>query len=214
MSSSPLKPNSRDLADRGSSAAGVAVLAALLAFVARSDSFGPRPGEIHVERETTIRLALAPPPAPQPEPAPQVQEEQPIPELTPPQPEEEPPVEEPPAAEVPPVEEPPPVMEGEAGTHDAARVEWIVELRRRIEENKFYPGAARYTREAGTVTLNVRISRDARIEGVEVVRNTGSALLAEGARTILRRAGATPLGTNRLPEAIEVEVPITYRVSD
>ena len=71
MSSSPPSPNNRDLADRVSSAAGIAVLAAILAFVARSDSFGPRPGGIHVERETTIRLALAPPPPAQPEPAPQ-----------------------------------------------------------------------------------------------------------------------------------------------
>ena len=209
MSSSPPSPNTRDLADRVSSAAGIAVLAAILAFVARSDSFGPRPGGIHVERETTIRLALAPPPPAPPEPAPQAQEEASIPEPPPPQPEEEPPVE-----EIPPIEEPAPVIEGEAGTREAVRVEWIARLRRRIEENKFYPGAARYTREAGTVTLNVRISRDARIERVEVVRNTGSALLAEGARTILRRAGATPLDTNRLPEGIEVEIPITYRTGN
>lgn len=209
MSSSPPNPSKLDLADRGSSVAGMAVLAALLALVARSDSFGPRPGGIHVERETTIRLALAPPRALQPEPAPQAREESPIPEPPPPAPKEEPP-----AAEIPPVEEPLPVTEGEAGTHDAERVEWIAQLRRRIEENKFYPGAARYTREAGTVTMSVRIGHDARIERVEVIRNTGSALLAEGARTILRRAAATPLSTNSLPEAIEVEIPITYRVGD
>ncbi|MBU1693816.1 MAG: energy transducer TonB [Verrucomicrobia bacterium] len=228
MSSSPRSLNNRrdrpDHADRTSSAVGLAIVLAGWAWLMGRDSIGPRPGEVRLFPETVLRLALAPvsavatpPPPPSPEPEPEPPPE-PAPEpddtlaLAPPEPEPE--IVEsllepaPALAEQPPMEN-----EREAGRADALRVEWISELRRRIEENKFYPGAARYSEESGTVTLRVQISPSAEIERVEILENTGSALLAAGARAILRRAAATPLGTNRLPEGMQVQVPITYRMT-
>ncbi|NCA82664.1 MAG: TonB family protein [Opitutae bacterium] len=64
----------------------------------------------------------------------------------------------------------------------------------------------------GTVRLRVEIGPTAEIGSVQILENTGSALLAEGARSILRRAAATPLGTNALASGFQVDVPITYRL--
>lgn len=102
--------------------------------------------------------------------------------------------------------------EGEQGREDAIRTEWLGELRRRIEQNKYYPGAARYSREAGTVWVRVVIGKDGMIGPLDIRENTGSDFLAEGARGILRRAAAEPLGTNMLPGGFFVDVPITYRL--
>ncbi len=206
MSLSPHSRNNTDFADRASSAIGAITLLAMLAVFVNTSSFGPRIGEARVFPETTLQIALMPAaPAPDLEPEPEPDQ---IPELAPT------PVEPPPEPEEDPVPEVQSVVEreGEAGIEDAIRVEWMARLRRRIEENKFYPGAARYARESGTVMLSIEIGTDARIGRVEVVENSGSALLAEGAQAILRRVAAAPLDTNRLSSPIRVEVPITYRM--
>ena len=233
MSSSPRNPTepARDVADGLSAAAAWALVLALGAGIAefggRRD-WSPAPGEIRIFPEMTVTFAPAPMPAvveaPPPEPAPE-----PPPEIVPePAPE---PVPEPMAApELEPVPEPeavpPPDMEpapaaaaqpaveqaGDSGEADAIRAEWLSELRRRIEQSKFYPGAARYSRETGTVLLRVDIGPAAEIGEARILENSGSALLAKGAREILRRAAETPLGTNALPNGFQVDVPITYRI--
>ena len=233
MSSSPRNPTepARDVADGLSAAAAWALVLALGAGIAefggRRD-WSPAPGEIRIFPEMAVTFAPAPMPAvveaPPPEPAPE-----PPPEIVPePAPE---PVPEPMAApELEPVPEPeavpPPDMEpapaaaaqpaveqaGDSGEADAIRAEWLSELRRRIEQSKFYPGAARYSRETGTVLLRVDIGPAAEIGEARILENSGSALLAKGAREILRRAAETPLGTNALPNGFQVDVPITYRI--
>ena len=233
MSSSPRNPTepARDVADGLSAAAAWALVLALGAGIAefggRRD-WSPAPGEIRIFPEMTVTFAPAPMPAvveaPPPEPAPE-----PPPEIVPePAPE---PVPEPMAApELEPVPEPeavpPPDMEpapaaaaqpaveqaGDSGEADAIRAEWLSELRRRIEQSKFYPGAARYSRETGTVLLRVDIGPAAEIGEARILEKSGSALLAKGAREILRRAAETPLGTNALPNGFQVDVPITYRI--
>lgn len=241
MSSSPRNPTepARDVAD-GLSA--VAAWALVLALGAGLDEFGGRrdwnlePGEIRIFPEMTVTLAPAPMPAvaeaPPPEPV-----AKPPPEIIPepalepePEPEPEPlpePVAEPEPAPVPePAVVPPPdiapapaaaaqpVIEqaGDSGEADAIRAEWLAQLRRRIEQSKFYPGAARYSRETGTVLLRVEIGPAAEIGETRILKNSGSALLARGALDILRRAAETPLGTNTLPNGFRVDVPITYRI--
>lgn len=217
-----------DWADRAGSLAGGAALAALTLTAAAwgaCRAWAPDPGEVRLHPPTVFHVALAPMPEvamlPEVEPVPEpevVPEPEPDPEPEPevvPEPEVAPvPEPEPPMEEMAPAEAAQPVAEadGDAGERDAIRAEWLGELRRRIEHSKYYPGAARYSREAGTVLMRVGIGADGRIGEVRILENTGSALLAEGARGILRRAAAKPLGTNALPEAFDVEVPITYRL--
>ena len=230
MCSSPRSPSDRDVADRGATVAAwiwVLALGGGLAWGGARCAQEPPPGAVKIFPEMQVRIAPAPMPAiplPEPEPEPVViPEPEPLPEPPPPEPEPEPelPLPEP----LPEPEPPPPVeaapaeaaqaveaLEGDAGAGEALRAEWLGELRRRIEQSKYYPGAARYTRETGTVLLRVEIGPTAEIGAVQILENTGSALLAEGARSILRRAGATPLGTNALAHGFQVEVPITYRL--
>ena len=235
MCSSPRSPSDRDFADRGATIAAWIWTLALgggLAGGGARCTQEPPPGAVKIFPELQVRIAPAPmpalpapPPAPAPEPEPAViPEPAPAPEPMP----EPPPAPAPePEAELPPPEpEPPPLFEaapaeaaqaeeepeGDTGAGETLRAEWLGELRRRIEQGKYYPGAARYTRETGTVRLRVEIGPTAEIGEVQILENTGSALLAEGARSILRRAGATPLGTKALAQGFQVDVPITYRL--
>ena len=231
MSSSPRNPTepARDVADGLSAAAAWALILALGAGIAefggRRD-WSPAPGEIRIFPDMTVTLAPAPmpaieeapPPEPVAEPPPEIiPEPEPEPEALP-EPEPEPVPE--PAVIPPPDIEPAPAaatqpdleQEGDSGEADAIRAEWLAQLRRRIEKSKFYPGAARYSRETGTVLLRVDIGPAAEIGAARILENSGSALLAKGAREILRRAAETPLGTNTLPNGFQVDVPITYRL--
>ena len=232
----------RDAADGWSSAvAWMLVLAlggAAVFFGGRCDR-RPDSGEAAIFPEMTLALApvpmpaveasppepaAEPPPERVPEPEPRVEPEpEPLPEPMPePEPIAEPepePTPEPEAVPVPDIEsapaiaaQPEPEDEGESGEEEAIRAEWLAQLRRRIEQSKYYPGAARYSRETGTVLVRVDISSAGEIGAVRILENTGSALLAEGARGIFRRAAEKPLGTNALPEGFAVDVPITYRI--
>lgn len=220
MSSSPPHPTeaARDCAAGVATVAGWATLLVLGSAVvwwgARTD-WGPAPGETRLFPEMVLALAPVPMPAVAAVPPPESLAEPP-PETAPapePAPRAEP-------APAPPESEPAPAMpsqpavaeEGAAGATAAVRAEWLGELRRRIEENKFYPGAARHARETGTVWLRVAIGPDGAIGPVEIRRNTGSALLGRGALGILRRAAAQPLGIHALPAGFQVDVPIVYRL--
>ncbi len=224
-----------DVADRLGSVFGVGGLVVLLvagAIWLNGRPLALPPGEVQTLQKTLLRVSLVPMPSimpplpepivePEPEPLPEpVVEEEPAP-LVESQPKEAPlPIVEPEPVVIPPPMEAVPVqpaqvleeIEGEAEREEAIRTEWLFQLRRRIEQSKFYPGAARYSRETGTVILQVEILSSAEIGQVRILENTGSALLAGGALAILRRAAAKPLGTNALSSGFQVEVPITYRV--
>ncbi|MGD9782610.1 MAG: energy transducer TonB [Kiritimatiellia bacterium] len=217
----------RDVADRISTAAGWALMLALGAGIAH---FGGRfgggvPGTVRIYPEMVLAIApvpmpaVEPPPEPVAEPPPEIAPEpepavEPVAEpVRPPEPEPKPDLVPPPEIEpAPAVAAQPVAEEGDSGKEDALRAEWLAELRRRIEKSKFYPGAARYSRETGTVLLRVEIGPAGEIGSARILENTGSALLAQGARGILRRAAETPLGTNALPSGFQVDVPITYRI--
>ncbi|MGD9612595.1 MAG: energy transducer TonB [Kiritimatiellia bacterium] len=235
MSSSPRNPteHAADVRDGCSSVASWALLVLLgwgvAGFGARRER-EPAPGDVQLYPEMTLTLVAPPmpaipepppeePPEPEPEPEPIVAPEpepkpEPLRELEPePEPEPEPPAEPPPeAAPAPAVQAAAAEPDGAAGRADALRAEWLTQLRQRIEASKFYPGMARYARETGTVRLLVDVGPTAEIGAVRILENTGSALLAQGAREILRRAAERPLGTNALPAGFQVEVPITYRL--
>jgi protein TonB len=231
MSSSPRSPidRRRDAADGGATLAAWALLAALgwgvAGFCARR-GWAPAPGDLRLDPAVSLTLVAPPMPAvpepppemrpePEPEPEPEpVVEPEPLPA---PAPAPEPPPA--PVAEPPPAAAPAPAIQpavaepdGAAGHEEAIRSEWLTALRQRIEQSKFYPGMARYSRETGTVRLLVEIGPAADVGAVRILENTGSALLAQGAREILRRAAERPLGTNALPAGFRVEVPITYRL--
>ncbi len=235
MCLSPRQANRRspDAGDWLGTLAGLAALAAsvLAAAFGPGRERAPAPGAVMLRPEMVLRLAPAPMPevaaAVEPEPEPEIEPE-PEPE---PEPESELEIEEAPEpepeAELPPPESPVepeeelapseavqvmPEPEGAAGEEAAIRDAWLEELRRRIEQSKYYPGSARYARKSGTVRLRVQIGADGRIGGAEVLENSGPAALAEGARGILRRAAERPLGDGQVREGFAVEVPISYRM--
>lgn len=238
MSSSPRNPteSARDFADRFSTVAGWALIVALGGALAGFGGWrdrGPDPGEVRIYPEMLLTLAPAPMPVLEPPPPEILPEPEPEPEPVPepvvlaepvveplptsePEPQSAPEIPPPSVEEAAPSEAAQPVAEqvGDQGEEDALRAEWLGELRRRIERSKYYPGAARYSREVGTVLLRVEIGADGTIGPAEILENTGSPLLAEGARGILRRAAAEPLGTNALLEGFRVDVPITYRLEN
>ena len=227
MSSSPRKPTrpARDSADGLSAIAAWALVLALgsaTAYFGGRRDWGLDAGAAKIFPELSVTLVPAPMPAVDEAPPPEtIPEPEPVPEPLP-APVVEPaphPVSEPEAVPPPDIDPAPAAAvqptiekEGESGETQAIRAEWLAQLRRRIEESKFYPGAARYSRETGTVLLRVEISSAGKIGQTRILENTGSALLAEGARGILRRAGEKPLGTNLLPAGFQVDVPITYRI--
>lgn len=210
-------------------AAGVGLLLAIGWALPYADRLEPAPGAVPLPKVVRLQLALVPMPEqvavpePEPEPAPTVPP-QPEPELEPEivpepdvvlviEPQREKAVVTPVEPDALPTEAAALVLEeeGAAGAEEARQNEWLGELRRRIEQRKYYPGAARYSRQSGTVRLRVEIGPDARIGRVEVVENTGTAMLAEGARKILRRVAEQPLGRGEIKQGFVVEVPIAYR---
>lgn len=228
---SPRNPNRRaiDTGDWVGRAAGLGLLVAIGMVLQFTNLLEPTaaPGAVQLPEAIRLHLALVPMPeqvpmpAFEPEPVTEVQP-QPEPELEPeivlepevvPEPPAEPTKVIPPEPEALPTEAVAPILEeeGVAGAEEAIQDEWLGELRRRIEQRKFYPGAARYSRQSGTVLLRIEIGTDARIGQVDVLENTGTAMLAEGAQRILRRAAEQPLGSGEIKQGFAVEVPIAYR---
>lgn len=217
MCLSPRQANRRspDAGDWLGTLAGLAALAAsvLAAAYGPGRERAPDPGAVMLRPEMVLRLAPAPMPEiaaavePEPEPAPEIEPEPEV-ELPPPEVPVEPEEEAVPSEAV----QAMPDTEGAAGEEAAIRDAWLEELRRRIEQSKYYPGSARYARRSGTVRLRVQIGADGRIGGAEVMENSGPEALAEGARGILRRAAERPLGDGQVREGFAVEVPISYRM--
>jgi protein TonB len=74
-------------------------------------------------------------------------------------------------------------------------------IRRRIEQAKIYPEAARRQGIQGSVELRFRIAADGSVETLEVLRSSGFPLLDEASQQTVRRAAPYPLirGWVRLP---------------
>ena len=79
-------------------------------------------------------------------------------------------------------------------------------IRRRIEEARTYPDAARRAGMEGTVELRFQIGRDGNAEGLEIVRSSGHAELDEMAMQTIRRAGPYP------PVSGRIRIPLSYRL--
>ncbi|HSB79625.1 MAG TPA: energy transducer TonB [Candidatus Methylomirabilis sp.] len=79
-------------------------------------------------------------------------------------------------------------------------------IRRRIEEAKTYPDAARRGGMEGTVEVRFQIDRDGQPEGLEIVRSSGHPELDEIAMQTIRRAGPYPAVSGR------IRIPLSYRL--
>ena len=236
MSRSPPSPRRdarrRDVAERASTFIGLAALLLPAAWLLpRAAGWAPEPAR-SPESAPVVRLSLAqpapppapprpePPPEPTPEPPPEPEPEAPREPDPAPPPEPETMAPSPPEEEsVAPIVEPaaPEAGEPEPGeveglVSDEARARLLAALRRRLEESKFYPGAARYAHATGTVFVRIDVDDRARIAGYEIEDTEVSPLLAEGARALLRRAAERPLEAEGMPGGLTVRAPITYRL--
>jgi TonB family protein len=79
-------------------------------------------------------------------------------------------------------------------------------IRRRIEQVKIYPDAARREGIQGTAELRFRIAADGSVGAVEIVRSSGSGILDEASKETIRRAGPYPLVRGW------IRLPLTYRL--
>ena len=88
-------------------------------------------------------------------------------------------------------------------------------VRRKFEQQKYYPALARRRGWEGDVLLNFRIENDGRIVSVRINRSSGHALLdasaAESLRNISMRDEVQALS---MPISLELQIPITYRLVD
>ncbi|MBI4572457.1 MAG: energy transducer TonB [candidate division NC10 bacterium] len=74
-------------------------------------------------------------------------------------------------------------------------------IRRRIEQAKIYPDAARREGIQGTVELRFRIAADGSVEAMEILRSSGFPILDQASQQTIRRAAPYPpvRGWIRLP---------------
>ena len=79
-------------------------------------------------------------------------------------------------------------------------------IRRRIEQAKIYPDAARRAGMEGTVEVRFRIGREGNAEALEILRSSGHRELDEIAMQTIRRAGPYPAVSGR------IRIPLSYRL--
>ncbi len=79
-------------------------------------------------------------------------------------------------------------------------------IRRRIEEARTYPEAARRDGIQGTVDLRFRIAADGTIEAIKILRSSGFRILDESAEQTIRRAAPYP------PVSGWIRLPLSYRL--
>jgi protein TonB len=93
---------------------------------------------------------------------------------------------------------------GGAGAHGVAGV--LAVIRRRIEEARIYPDAARQSGTQGTVELRFRIGPDGSVAELEILRSSGSPTLDAAGADAIRRAAPYPVvsGWIRLPLAFRL----------
>ncbi|HSC70298.1 MAG TPA: energy transducer TonB [Candidatus Methylomirabilis sp.] len=80
------------------------------------------------------------------------------------------------------------------------------DIKRRVEQAKTYPDAARRAGLEGTVEVRFRIGRDGNAEALEILRSSGHAALDEIAMQTIRRAGPYPVVSGR------IRIPLSYRL--
>ena len=92
--------------------------------------------------------------------------------------------------------------------------EFLRKVRRKIEEAKLFPEAAREAGYEGTVVVSFEILRDGSLGRIEVLKSSGYEVLDKAAVETIRRASPFPkpplYGRG---EALRVEVPITFKIT-
>ncbi len=84
-------------------------------------------------------------------------------------------------------------------------------IRRRIERTIFYPNEARRRGIEGTVELLFTLSADGHVQGVWVLRSSGSPILDEAAIQVVKQAAPYPIVAD-WPAVLQFQLPITYRL--
>lgn len=87
------------------------------------------------------------------------------------------------------------------------------EIRKRIEQAKFYPDWARSRGIEGTVELLFTLSANGSVVEVKILHSSGSPLLDEAAIEAVRRASPYPV-MGDWPGTLQLQLPITYRLSE
>jgi protein TonB len=81
-------------------------------------------------------------------------------------------------------------------------------IRRRIEEARAYPAAARTAGIEGTVEVRFRIGADGGVAALEIFRSSGSHVLDAASEATIRRAAPYPV----VPGWIRL--PLSYRLDE
>jgi TonB family protein len=79
-------------------------------------------------------------------------------------------------------------------------------IRRRVEQARIYPEAARRGGFQGTVDLRFRIAADGSVEAFEILRSSGFRILDEASEQTIRRAAPYP------PVSGWIRLPLSYRL--
>lgn len=91
--------------------------------------------------------------------------------------------------------------------------EFLEEVRKRIEKNKFYPLEARRAGYEGTVLISFEVFRDGRIGDVRVLKSSGYELLDRAGVEAVRRASPFPkLSSYTYRKRLRIKVPITFKI--
>jgi protein TonB len=81
-------------------------------------------------------------------------------------------------------------------------------IRRRIEQAKSYPDAARRDGIQGTVDLRFRVAGDGSVELVEILGSSGSPILDRASEETIRRAAPFPAYQGW------IRLPLSYRLDE
>lgn len=82
----------------------------------------------------------------------------------------------------------------------------------KLMANRFYPNGARRDRLEGTATVAFMIDRRGRAGDIAVVRSSGSAILDEAARSMVRRAEPFPPPPASLGNSVAIRAPLRFEM--
>lgn len=100
----------------------------------------------------------------------------------------------------------------EALSRKQARENFLILVRRKIEQAKYYPRWARQKEVEGIVTVEFVISQEGKGGDIEIVESSGYKLLDKAALTTLKRASPFPKLPEGLGERLKITIPIVYRL--
>lgn len=90
---------------------------------------------------------------------------------------------------------------------------FLKEVRRRIEENKFYPPEARETGLEGTVLILFEILENGEVGEIKVISSSGHPTLDMAGVQAIRRASPFPkLSSYTYRKRLQIKVPITFKI--